>query len=106
MLYLFTQKQLALIELELKSLGLWTSQAPSVEALADPTPFACESMQFEHWLQFIFIPKMSVLVEQGKTLPSHIALTPMAEYLWQDRTEMKRLIFIINQLDECLSEPR
>ena len=106
MLYLFAEKQLALIELELKSLGLWANESPSVEALADTTPFACESMPFEHWLQFILIPKMSVLIEQRDLLPSNIALAPMAEYLWHHRAEMSRLIHLINQLDECLSEPR
>lgn len=106
MLYLLAEKQLTLIELELKFLGLWASEPPPVEALNDPTPFACESMPFEHWLQFILIPKMSVLIEQRDSLPSNIALAPMAEYLWQHRAEMDRLIYLINQLDECLSEPR
>ncbi|QYK02512.1 YqcC family protein [Shewanella psychrotolerans] len=106
MLYLFTEKQLALIELELKSLGLWANEPPSVEALADTTPFACESMPFEHWLQSIFIPKMSVIIDQRAPLPSNIALAPMAEHLWHHRAEMCRLISLINQLDECLSEPR
>ncbi|MCG9696134.1 YqcC family protein [Shewanella sp. Isolate11] len=106
MLYLFTQKQLGLIELELKSLGLWSSQMPSAQALADPTPFACESLAFEQWLQFIFIPKMSEIIAQKTSLPTKIALAPMAEYLWQERSEMRQLIFLLNQLDECLSEPR
>ncbi|GIU02600.1 YqcC family protein [Shewanella algidipiscicola] len=106
MLYQFTQKQLALIAQELKSQALWADEPPSTQAMADPTPFACESMPFEHWLQFIFIPKMSVLVAQRAPLPTNIALAPMAEYVWQHRIELKMLINLINQLDEFLSEPR
>ncbi len=106
MLYLFTEKQLALIELELKSLGMWATETPSAQALADPTPFACESLAFEQWLQFIFIPKMKELVALRLHLPTKIALAPMAEHLWLHRQEMEQLIFLLNQLDECLSEPR
>ncbi len=106
MLYLFTKKQLALIELELKSLDMWANETPSVEALADPTPFACESLAFEQWLQFIFIPKMNELIELKLSLPTEIALAPMAEHLWLHHKEMQPLIFLLNQLDECLSEPR
>lgn len=106
MLYLFTKKQLLLIECELKSLGLWANEPPSDEAMSDPTPFACQSMPFEHWLQFIFIPKMSLIVTERKSLPQNIALGPMAEHIWSLQPKMKSLITIIYQLDERLSEPR
>ncbi|MCE9678152.1 YqcC family protein [Shewanella sp. AS1] len=105
-MYSFTQKQLTLIELELKSLAMWASSPPSEEALVDPTPFACESLAFEQWLQFIFIPKMSQLVALKAPLPQRIALAPMAEHVWQNQPKMKRLTTLLNQLDERLSEPR
>ena len=100
---LYTEKQLRLIEAELKRLQLWQDEPPSAEAMADPTPFACESMAFEQWLQFIFLPKMDEIIAVNGTLPSQIALGPMAEYVWQGRGEMQALINIINQLDEHLS---
>ncbi|ABO24510.1 YqcC family protein [Shewanella loihica] len=100
---LYTEKQLRLIEAELKRLQLWQDQPPSAEAMADPTPFACESMTFEQWLQFIFLPKMGEIIAVNGALPSQIALTPMAEHVWQGRAEMRVLITIINQLDEHLS---
>ncbi|MCG9714466.1 YqcC family protein [Shewanella insulae] len=100
---LYTEKQLRLIEAELKRLQMWQDRPPSPEAMADPTPFACESMAFEQWLQFIFLPKMDEIIGTNGVLPSKIALGPMAEHVWQGRNEMQTLITIINQLDEHLS---
>ncbi|MCL1042032.1 MULTISPECIES: YqcC family protein [Shewanella] len=100
---LYSEKQLWLIESELKRLELWQETPPSPEAMADPTPFACETMAFEQWLQFIFLPKMRALIAARSALPTKIALGPMAEHVWQGRAEMATLINIIIQLDEHLS---
>ena len=76
-------RQLAseLMELEatLRELRLWHDEAPSVEALASVEPFACDTLLFTEWLQFIFIPRFRELTATGAPLPARCDIAPMAE---------------------------
>ena len=73
-----------LVELEevLKAAGLWSAVRPSQEALASQQPFACDTLAFDQWLQFIFIPRLQTLLESN-TLPPPMQIQPMAEVTWQ-----------------------
>ena len=57
-----------LFELEeiLKAAGLWSAVTPSQEALASQQPFACDTLAFEQWLQFIFIPRLQALLKTNR----------------------------------------
>lgn len=59
---------LLLIERELHVQGWWSEQPPSPEALASTVPFAVDSMNFDQWLQWIFLPRMKVILENGLAL--------------------------------------
>ena len=74
--------------------------------MADTSPFSCEAMPFESWVQFIFIPKMHALIANRQVLPSAIAIAPMAHHVWGDVQERHTLIKIFDDLDKLLSEPR
>lgn len=104
MSYQQTREYLHKLESELKSLALWAKQPPSAQALASTQPFACDVMPFEHWLQFIFIPKMHGLIEAGHPLPSSIAIAPMAHHVWQSMPERKPVILLLNELDTLLND--
>lgn len=73
-----------LCELEevLNAADLWSCDQPSPAALASQQPFACDTLTFEQWLQFIFLPRLTVLLKSGETVPT-MALLPMAEETWQ-----------------------
>lgn len=90
---------------ELKLLELWQASAPSSNALASVAPFCCDTLNFEQWLQFIFIPKISQMINTTQPLPSKIALTPMAEESFKYLgSQSKNLISIINKIDSSFSE--
>lgn len=98
---------LQLIEQELKQAGLWSRQAPSAQALASTAPFCCDSMPFEHWLQFVFLARMHALLDGGLPLPAQICLCPMAEEAWKNHgSQVHTLINRIADLDELLSGRR
>lgn len=63
-------EQLAAIEDELRRMGLWSLQPPSVEALASDTPFACDVMPLDMWLQWVFLPRMRETVRLGLRPPA------------------------------------
>lgn len=79
---------------------LWSDQAPAAEAFASTAPFCIDSMSFEEWLQFVFLVKMTDLIEQGLPLPRQAQLSPMVELVYQDRdvTELARVIIAIETL--------
>ncbi|MBF8748784.1 YqcC family protein [Pseudomonas putida] len=93
---------LLLIERELQVQGWWSDAAPSAEALASVVPFAVDSMTFEQWLQWIFLPRMKVILEHGHPLPNASGILVMAETVFADRPEqsreLRRLLAAFDQL--------
>ncbi|MBG8560483.1 MULTISPECIES: YqcC family protein [Pseudomonas] len=93
---------LLLIEHELHRQGWWSAEAPSAQALASTTPFAVDAMNFDQWLQWIFLPKMKQILESGAPLPSASGILVMAETVYVDRPqesrELRRLLAEFDQL--------
>ncbi len=89
---------LLLIERELHVQGWWSSVAPSAEALSSTVPFAVDTMAFDQWLQWIFLPRMKEILERGLPLPSASGILVMAETVYVDRPEESR------QLRKLLAE--
>jgi uncharacterized protein YqcC (DUF446 family) len=87
------------LEQSLRGAMLWSSSAPSFEAFQSELPFALDTMSFEQWLQFIFIPKMSEIVSNKSTLPDNLKLLPMAEQSLSAAGNESRLIEVIKQID-------
>lgn len=67
------------IEAELRRLGWWENHPPSARALASSEPFCIDTLAFEQWLQWVFLPRMQALLEQAGELPARSAITEMAE---------------------------
>ena len=76
---------------------------PSVEAMKSTAPFACDTMAFEQWLLFIFIPKMTALLDRRLALPANMALTPMAEETLDSSAHSNLLIGILQRVDAVVS---
>ena len=67
------------VEAHLRQMGLWDSEPPPAEAMQSTQPFAIDTLEFYQWLQFIFLPTMYRLLEDGEDLPTECAIAPMAE---------------------------
>ena len=67
------------VETELRVLQLWDDEWPSREALASEQPFAIDTLTFPQWLQFIFLPRMYLLIDAQAPLPENSGIAPMAE---------------------------
>ncbi len=89
----------------LQTQKLWQSQRPSEQALASVEPFAIDSLNFTQWLQFIFIEKISDLLQLNLALPSDMAITPMAsEYFKMQGCDSAEIITIITRIDLIFNE--
>ncbi|MFC0711263.1 YqcC family protein [Azorhizophilus paspali] len=97
-------EQMLLIEQELRALGMWASSPPSDEALSSEQPFCIDTLVFEEWLQWIFLPRMKVIVEENRTLPASSGILPMAELAYRERpAEVARLLGVIGEVDRLIS---
>ena len=92
------------VEKELRDLQLWESESPSEEALASTQPFAIDTLNFPQWLQFMFIPRLYMMVEQRMPLPSVSGVKPMAEEYFQVlNLNSAALILHLERMDNLLS---
>jgi uncharacterized protein YqcC (DUF446 family) len=95
---------LAELAAELEQLGLWSTQPPSAEALASRQPFCVDTLRFEQWLQFVFMPRVEGLLRAGQCLPGKCDITPMAEQSYaQSDLPLARLLALLTSLDTVLS---
>src|SRR3546814_13147240 len=94
--------QLLLSERELRVQGWWSSVSPSAEALASVEPFAVDTLDFEQWLQWIFLPRMKAILENDLPLPNASGILAMAEMVYAQRPgqgiELQRLLAQFDQL--------
>lgn len=87
------------IEYQLRRLQLWSDVAPSETALASQQPFAIDTLAFEQWLQFIFLPRMRDLIESEAQLPASCAIAPMGEHIFGQEAAYEPLLSALRELD-------
>ena len=96
---LSTERQLLLALAEaLQQSQRWANVAPPPEALASSQPFCCDTLPFEGWLQFLFLPRCHALLDGGQPLP-YFQLLPMAEMSWPRDDQPAVLFAAIRALD-------
>jgi uncharacterized protein YqcC (DUF446 family) len=97
--------QLLLIERELRSLGWWKDLPPKDEDLASREPFCVDTLDFDQWLQWIFLPRMKLILEQDLPLPNASGILEMAEMVYATRAqETRNLQELLAQFDRLIVE--
>lgn len=92
------------IEIEMRRIDVWSSEAPSEDALSSQQPFCIDTLEFTEWLQFVFLERMRMIVEQGHSLPGASGIAPMAEEYFRARPESgDGLVRELEAIDELLS---
>ncbi|MGM0769530.1 MAG: YqcC family protein [Pseudomonadota bacterium] len=92
------------IEIELRQLGVWESEPPPPEAFRSTQPFCIDTLEFTQWLQFVFVVRMKVLVENDHPLPRVSGMAPMAEEHFRGREKSgAALIRALEEMDQLLS---
>jgi uncharacterized protein YqcC (DUF446 family) len=100
-------EHLLLIERELRALGWWSNTPPSDQALSSGEPFCVDSLEFEQWLQWIFLPRMKHILENDLPLPSASGILEMAEMVYATRQpETQPLQQLLAQFDRLIAATR
>lgn len=95
---------LTVLEREMRAQERWEPDPPSPRALESTEPFAVDTLEFDQWLQWIFVPKLHHLLARQLPLPENCAVSPMAEETYgPDDPGGQRLITIIAEIDDLLT---
>ena len=102
-------EQLLLIERELRVQGWWDEVSPSAQALSSVEPFSVDTLDFEQWLQWVFLPRMKLILEQDLPLPNASGIQEMAEMVFAARDVQGRdrqLQVLLKEFDQLISTSR
>jgi len=92
------------IEAQLRQLGQWDRLPPPADALASQQPFCVDTLTLPQWLQFVFLPTMYRMLEEGQDLPGRCGIAPMAEeYFRGTGLSSAALLSSLTRVDELLS---
>jgi len=94
---------LSSIEQELRELGWWSQSPPSEQALCSQEPFCVDSLPFEHWLQWVLLPRMQQLLDENAALPQNSAIAEMADVVYREQlSKTAALRRAIKQFDHLI----
>ncbi len=85
---------------QLQHHGHWQTATPSLSALASTEPFAIDTLSSTEWLQWIFIPKMFILIENGHPLPKEFSIAPYIEEALKNQKGTTEIIGICQNIDK------
>ncbi|NHB97823.1 YqcC family protein [Photorhabdus stackebrandtii] len=77
-------QKLQLIEHAMRDIDLWQSHPPKPEAFDSVEPFSIDTMLAEEWLQWVLMPRMYALLEQGTELPAAFSIAPYFEESYKE----------------------
>ena len=84
----------------MQQLDLWSSQRPELEAMASQVPFCADTLAYEQWLQWVFLPRMQQILEHSSPLPARCGLRPMGEQSLQHLGRRRvDLLVVLEQID-------
>lgn len=96
-------KLLNLLEERLKQTDLWQIIHPEATAFNSTTPFCMDTMNLAQWLRYVFLPRLRALIDAGKKLPSHCAITEQLEMVFTTK-EHAKITEVTLAIDRLLTE--
>ena len=95
-----------LLEVEsiLRTNNCWDDIEPPANALSSTKPFCIDTLTFQQWLQWIFLPRMKLTLEQSKPLPTKSGIYVYAQdYLSKEAPSTASLLTQIKHFDDLIS---
>jgi uncharacterized protein YqcC (DUF446 family) len=92
------------VESTLRTNGKWEQSQPSAKELTSSIPFCMDTLKFEQWLQWVFLPQMKTTLEQINPLPEKSDIFAYAkEYLHRDDPSTDNLLVLIKRFDDLIT---
>lgn len=100
------EKHLDKLAHELQCANLWDNHPPHPDKLNSSEPFCVDTLQFEQWLQWVFIPKLHELIAMPEFsgLPNKSDIHTMADYVFTEYPQnTDNVCEAIKQVDQTLN---
>lgn len=95
---------LAALELALRENDWWGEIPPNNAALTSSEPFCIDTLHYNEWLRWVYIPKMRAYIAENAALPPRSGLLPIAEETWKDSDkDTEGLLLIMRALDALVN---
>ena len=92
------------VEAILRTSGKWDRCQPPEGALLSSQPFCIDTLSFEQWLQWIFLPRMKQILEYKKPLPVKSGIFVYAqEQLGKGDPPAGKLLSLVKRFDDLIS---
>ncbi len=92
------------VEANLRIHGKWDECKPKANDLNSSIPFCMDTLKFEQWLQWIFLPTMKDSIEKTKPLPLESAIFEYAEEcLSKGDPSTNQLLRQLKRFDDLIS---
>jgi uncharacterized protein YqcC (DUF446 family) len=86
----------------MRRIGFWQVEPPPPEAFEFRVAFAMDTMAFSQWLQFVFIPRVRSLLENGGEWPSGSQVGVKAVREFDGVEEAANLVGLLSEFDALL----
>ena len=94
------------LEAELRRLNVWRAEPLPPEAMQFTRPFGGDTMPFEHWIQFVLIPRLREVATGTSRIPPSSNLIGYAVREFDGRElEMRQLIGLLGEIDALSPRP-
>jgi len=87
------------IEEEMKRVGLWQEKPLAPEQYNFTSAFAMDTMSFDQWLQFIFVPRVRGIISAGGGFPASSSVGAQAVREFDTHPNAQRLITLLSEFD-------
>ncbi len=84
---------------QLEHYGHWQLTSPSIADLSSTEPFAIDTLSASEWLQWIFIPKMNYLIENGQPTPKGFSIAPYIEEALKEIEGYNEIVRLCHAID-------
>ena len=91
------------LERTMRERHAWTEPPPDLKPFR--SPFAMDSMPFEHWLQLVLVPRLREVAAGGAPLPPRSGLAAHAVQAFDGRDDMLPLIDALRAIDAACPAP-
>nr|WP_087022888.1 YqcC family protein [Thaumasiovibrio subtropicus] len=98
------QQLLAELKRVLVDNEVWQIAPPEPSRLESVMPFSADMLSGEEWLQWVFIPRMTAVLEQAHPLPHGFEISPYFEEVTKGQPYAAALLEITQDLDRLMGE--
>ncbi len=97
--YQSVQTKLDEIVAEMKRIGFWQDEPLQPEQYDFRSAFALDTMTFNQWLQFIFVPRVAQILESQGTFPTRSQVGAQAIREYDSFPEAAQLVTLLGEFD-------